>query len=278
MKKRIPIAALLLLILAAVVTVWLSRYDYAQQDRDAIMVSSTAQHPAGTDELGRDRTVRVAAALLIGLAGATAAAAITTAIAACFGLLAAFSPAWLASILLFAGDVFLSLPWLFLLMIVRSLLPLTAPPLMTAVVTFLVLAVLGWPACARAIYRGARVLRSSEWMIQGRASGLRTRQLIRLHLVPHLRPLLLPQFLICVPAFIAAEANLGALGLGVGEPMPSWGAMLLELDNSALLARTYWVYLPIVLLVVLLFTLESLLESHLESHLESLTSEAESNA
>jgi ABC-type dipeptide/oligopeptide/nickel transport system permease subunit len=94
-------------------------------------------------------------------------------------------------------------------------------------------------------------------MIHGRASGLKTKQLIRLHIVPHLRPLFLPQFLICVPAFIVAEANLGALGLGVGEPLPSWGAMLLELDNSAILARTHWVFLPIALLVAVLLILES---------------------
>ena len=54
-----------------------------------------------------------------------------------------------------------------------------------------------------------------------------------------------------------AEANLGALGLGVGEPMPSWGAMLQELDNSAVLARAAWVYLPIALLVLVLLILES---------------------
>jgi ABC-type dipeptide/oligopeptide/nickel transport system permease subunit len=60
-----------------------------------------------------------------------------------------------------------------------------------------------------------------------------------------------------VPAFIIAEANLGALGLGVGEPMPSWGGMLQELDNSALLAQSHWVYLPIVLLVVVLLIFES---------------------
>jgi ABC-type dipeptide/oligopeptide/nickel transport system permease subunit len=155
------------------------------------------------------------------------------------------------------SDIFLSLPWLFLLMMARSLLPLTATPLETAVTTFLVLAALGWPACARAIYRGALQLRSAEWMIHGRACGLKSRQLIRLHIVPHLRPLLLPQFLVCVPAFIVAEANLGALGLGVGEPMPSWGAMLLELDNSALLARSHWVYLPIAVLAVVLLILES---------------------
>jgi ABC-type dipeptide/oligopeptide/nickel transport system permease subunit len=257
MKKRIPGAILLLLILAAALTVWMSRFDYAFQDREAIMAPSTAQHWAGTDEVGRDRMVRVAAALLIGLTGATAAAAITTAIAALFGLLAAFSPPWMAKILMFVSDVFLSLPWLFLLMMARSLLPLTASPMETAVTTFLVLAALGWPACSRAVYGGAVQLRNAGWMIHGQACGLKTRQLIRIHLLPQLRPLLLPQFLICVPAFIVAEANLGALGLGVGEPLPSWGAMLLELDNSALLAGSHWVFLPIALLVVVLLILES---------------------
>jgi len=257
MKKRIAAGLLLLLVLGAALVLRLAPYGYADQDRDETMAPSTARHWAGTDELGRDRAVRVSAALLIGLTGAAVAAAITTMIAACFGFLAAFSPRPVAAALIFIGDLFLALPWLFLLMLARSLLPLTASPMQTAVATFLVLAALGWPACARAVYRGAAQLRSAEWMIQGRACGLRARQLIRLHLVPRLLPLLLPQFLICVPAFIVAEANLGALGLGVGEPMPSWGAMLLELDNSALLARSHWVYLPIALLVIVLLILES---------------------
>jgi len=256
MKKSIAGAILLFLVVAAVILVRVSYFNYAFQDRNSIMAGSTTQHPAGTDELGRDRMVRVAGALLIGLAGAASAAALTTAIAAVFGMLAAFSAPPVARVLMFVSDVFLSLPWLFLLMMARSLLPLTASPVETAVTTFLVLAALGWPACARAIYRGAENLRTAEWMLHGSACGLKTNHLIRTHLAPHLSALLLPQFLVCVPAFMVAEANLGSLGLGIGEPLPSWGAMLLELDNSALLAQSHWVYLPIVLLVVVLMILE----------------------
>ena len=265
MKRRAPAILLLLLMVAGAIALVLTGDDYAAQDRNATMAPATSRHWTGTDELGRDRTARVAAALLIGLTGAAIAAAITTAIAACFGLLAAFSPSPVAAVLMFVSDALLSLPWLFLLMMARSLLPLTASPMHTAVTTFLVLAALGWPACARAIYRGAVALRSAEWMTHGRACGLKKVQLIRLHLLPHLRPLLLPQFLICLPAFIMAEANLGALGLGVGEPMPSWGAMLMELDNSAMLARSPWVYLPIVLLGVVLLLLESF-TNEVETH------------
>lgn len=260
MTRQLAGAMLLLLIVGSALVVSNSRYDYAFQDRGAIMASASTEHWVGTDELGRDRAVRVTAALLLGLTGAASAAAITTFMAAFIGLLAAFSPPWTGAILLFICDAFLTLPWLFLLLMARALLPLTASPLETAVLTFMILAALGWPACARAIYRGATMQRTAEWMIQGRASGLKNRQLIRLHILPHLGPLLLPQFLICVPAFLVAEANLGALGLGVGEPMPSWGSMLLELDNSALLVRSSWVYLPIVLLAVVLLALESFTE------------------
>jgi ABC-type dipeptide/oligopeptide/nickel transport system permease subunit len=159
---------------------------------------------------------------------------------------------------MYVCDLFLALPWLFLLMMVRSALPLTMAPIRSATVTFVLLAVLGWPAYARVTYAGALAVRDSEWLIHGRASGLRTGQLARRHVLPHITPLLLSQFLMGIPACLVAEANLGTLGLGISEPLPSWGSMLLALENSAVLSTSGWVYLPIVLLVTVLLVLELL--------------------
>lgn len=258
--KTIARTLLLTFVLASTLLLWHSPMAFATQDRDHIAAGSSTQHWTGTDELGRDRTLRLAGALLLGLAGSVFAAAIATGLAVGIGVFAAFAHSVVANCLLYLSDLFLTLPWLFLLMMVRSAMPLTMAPLQSAAVTFMLLGLLGWPAYARVCYATALDVRNAEWLVYGRAAGLRTHRLLRKHVLPHLRPLVLTQFLICVPAFLVAEANLGTLGLGVSEPLPSWGSMLLAMQSTAVLASSNWVYLPIVLLVVILFLIELLVQ------------------
>ena len=226
------------------------------QDRANIAAGATPAHAVGTDDLGRDRGERVAVAFLVALAGAVAASLLATAIAAAVGAGAAFLPRVLGHALLYASDLMLTLPWIFLLMIVRSALPLNLHAGISAVVTFAMLAVLGWPAFARIHYARCVAVRDAGWMQHTRASGLRHWQIARAHVLPHLRPLLLVQFLLYVPICITAEANLGTLGLGISEPLPSWGSMLLSLKSTSVLSSTHWVFLPLVLLIVVLLALE----------------------
>ena len=255
LRKTAALVLACLLVLAALFLVT-GHGSYLDQNRDLPYAGASSAHLAGTDDLGRDRAQRVAFAMLLSMAGAVSAAAISTGMAATVGILGSLGPAALGAVVLLACDVVLALPWLFLLMMVRSTLPLTTSPQRSVAITFLLLAALGWPACARAVYQDCVSLRRSEWIIHARACGLRSTQIIR-HLLPNLGSLLLPQFLVSIPAFVMAEANLGALGLGVSEPLPSWGGMLMEAANSAVLTRSLWVLLPIALLVVILLLLEA---------------------
>ena len=68
--RMIAASILLVLTLAASVFMLRAPFHYEQQDRDNVNASATHQHLTGTDDLGRDRTVRLAGALLLGLIGA----------------------------------------------------------------------------------------------------------------------------------------------------------------------------------------------------------------
>jgi ABC-type dipeptide/oligopeptide/nickel transport system permease subunit len=145
-----------------------------------------------------------------------------------------------------ATDLFLSLPWLFLLITVRAFLPLNVSPIASVSITFALLGCLGWAAAARVICADARILCASDVVLLARASGIGGFRLLWRHVVPNLKPILYAQFWISIPVFILTEANLGILGLGVAEPLPSWGGMLRELEG---LSAQPWQFVPLILLI-----------------------------
>jgi ABC-type dipeptide/oligopeptide/nickel transport system permease subunit len=147
-------------------------------------------------------------------------------------------------------DLFLSLPWLFLLITVRAILPLNVPPVVSVTITFALLGCLGWAATARVLCADAASLRDSDFVVMARANGADTWRILRRHVVPNLQPILLAQFWISVPAFILTEANLGMLGLGVAEPLPSWGSLLRELQSYSAISGQPWQFVPLVLFVL----------------------------
>jgi len=122
---------------------WLAPAGYARQFREAPSAPPSHQHLLGTDEVGRDRFARVLYGTRISLLLAPAAALVSTVLAALVGGLAGYlGGIWLRLARGFT-DLFLSLPWLFLLITVRALLPLNVSPLVSVLITFLILGLLG---------------------------------------------------------------------------------------------------------------------------------------
>jgi ABC-type dipeptide/oligopeptide/nickel transport system permease subunit len=252
------LAALMAFSLIVTTRAWLSREAPARANAFAV---ASSEHPLGTDGLGRDRMQRLAQATLLSLSMAAGAAALTTAFAAVSGLIAGSAGPRGQRFALAAFDLLMALPWVFLAMILRGVMPLDTPPLLATVSTYLLMACFGWPACARVVSRGVLSLRKSTWMAQQRANGIRELRLLGCHLLPNLRPILMAQFLVTLPAFVVTEINLGLLGLGTAEPLPSWGGMLRDLEGYGAWMGSRVQLVPLITLVAVTASLQLFLAS-----------------
>ncbi len=252
-------AVLLIVVSVSLAANWLAPAGYAKQYREAADAGPTRQHWLGTDEIGRDRFARVLYGTRISLLLAPAAALLSTLMAALVGGFGGYLGGRWARGAMAVTDLFLSLPWLFLLITVRALMPLNVSPLASVLVTFLMLGLLGWTSAARVLCSTAGSLRESDFVRQARASGIRGARLFWIHVLPNLKPVLYAQFWISIPAFILSEANLGILGLGVAEPMPSWGSLLKELEGLVSVGEEPWKFVPLILLVIVVTSFQLVL-------------------
>lgn len=225
-------AVLALLFAAALFSDAIAGATYAHQFRDFTAAPISWRFPLGTDVLGRDRLARLLYATRLSLLLAPAAALFSTALAAFIGGLAGYCGGMVDRVAVRVMDLMLSLPWIFLLIAARALLPLNVAPSASVLITFALLGLLGWAAPARVVRAGVRDIRNSDFLLQSRACGCRGPRLLFRQVVPNLRPVLLAQFWTSIPLFILSEANLGLLGLGVAEPLPSWGNLLRELETD----------------------------------------------
>ena len=258
---RIAAAAILLLmVLTALAGSWIAPGGGQLQFRDHLDEPPSRQFPLGTDTLGRDRFARLVSGARISLLLAPAAALLAVLLGALIGIAAGLTRGWLAHTLEAACDLTLALPWFFLLLTLRALMPIDVAPSISLLVTFALLGLLGWAGPARVVRAGVQSTLQSAHILAVRARGATPARVVFRHLLPELAPILTGQFLALAPVFLLAEANLGLLGLGVSEPMASWGNLLKDLETVAAagplaLLHSWWILMP---LVCLLFTTGSL--------------------
>ncbi len=250
-RARAAAAAFLLIVTAAcLLGPLLVPASYAEQFREIPNASCSRQHPLGTDNLGRDRLARLLYGSRVSLLLAPTAALLATSLAGLAGGAAGLAGGWIETSIMAAADLFLAMPWLFLLLTVRALLPLNVSPLASVAITFALLGCLGWAGAARIVCAEARTLRNSDVVLLARASGCGGMRLLCRHIAPNLAGTLLAQFWLSIPVFILTEANLGLLGLGVSEPLPSWGSLLQELESLSSISSQPVRWLPLALLAL----------------------------
>src|SRR5438874_1410029 len=210
--KVIHVIALCILVLTTTASVGadlFAPHDYSEQFRQHANEPPSRSFLLGTDELGRDRLSRLLQGTRISLFCAAVAASIATGVAAAIGLVAGYFGGWVDEIASTMADLFLSLPWLFGLLSLRTLLPLNTSAGVSVAATFLLLAAVGWAPSARVIRASVASLRNSGSIVHARAYGCAGTRLLCFHMLPNLKPVLSAQFWVLVPAFILTEANLG---------------------------------------------------------------------
>jgi peptide/nickel transport system permease protein len=234
----------------------LPEFDYGRQDRKHFSEGPSHDHWLGTDSIGRDRLARLVHGTRVSLSLAPAAAGITVLLAFVLGAVPGFAGGASQRIANTIIDLMLSLPWLFLLLMVRAMLPLNTSPAASAAITFLMLGLLGWGVPARILLARARRLKQSEFVLLARASGISRRRLLCVHVLPNLLPVMAAQFWIAVPVFVLAEANLSLLGLGVAEPLPSLGSLLNELESVLSVSGNLCNFAALFVLVLMVSSLQ----------------------
>lgn len=239
-------------------------YSYAHQFRDLPGAAPSAAHLLGTDALGRDLLSRLLYGTRLSLFLAPAAALLSTLIAGVLGAVAGLLGGWRERFILSIADLGMALPLLFVLIALRAMLPMDVAPLASVAATFLMLGLLGWPSSLRVVWAATRAIRESDFLLLARSNGSTSLRLILRHILPNLRPVLLAQFWVSIPVFILAEATLSMLGLGVMEPLPSWGNLLRGLEDFSAITANPWRIAPVVLLIVVVVCFQLILPAQEE--------------
>ncbi|WP_157962464.1 ABC transporter permease [Homoserinimonas sp. OAct 916] len=218
-------------------------------------------HPLGVEPgTGRDLLSRIVSGLTVSMAVAILSSLLSLTIGTVLGLIAGLSKGkvdWFISRLI---DLVLSFPQLLMLLTLAPVLVGVlnerlhipdGPPSQIAFMV-LVLGAFGWPYPARIVRGQVLSLREREFVEAAVSLGASRTYLYFREILPHLAAPLLICATLVIPQYIAAEATLGFLGLGIQAPTASLGSILNDSVSYASVMPTYFLFPGLVLAIIVL--------------------------
>jgi peptide/nickel transport system permease protein len=203
----------------------------------------------GSDAYGRDQLSRILYGGQISLLAGLLGAGFTLFFGVLIGATAGFYGGWRDGLLMRVAELFVALPWLYLLFALRAFLPLSVSPVQAFFLIVLVIGAVGWARPARLVRGVVLSAKERDFVRAARGFGATDGYLLRRHILPETSSVILTQAAILVPQFVLAEMTLSFLGLGVPEPVPSWGSLLASLQQYSVLVSYWWMYLPALVIV-----------------------------
>lgn len=208
---------------------------------------------AGTDNYGRDQFSRILFGGQISVAAGLLATAISLLVGLIIGGVSGFYGKWIDESVMRVAELFLVLPWLYFLLAVRSFLPLHISPAQTFFLLVAVIGTIGWARPARLVRGVVLTAKNRKYVIASRGFGASDFHILRRHVLPHTYGILLTQAALLVPQYVLGEVTLSFFGLGLSEPVPSWGNLLANLQQYNVLVSYWWMFAPALALILVSF-------------------------
>lgn len=225
---------------------------YTKTDAEAFLKIGNPEHILGTDDLGRDQLARLLYGGRVSLTIASTAAIGSLIIGMSVGVVAGYyqgsSLAFVDDFLMWFVTTLNSIPTLFLLLIVASVL--RARDMGDSVtVLILILTFLGWTGTMRLVRGETLAKREFEYTIAAKSIGASNWRIMFVHILPNIFSLIVVTLSIDIGTLILVESALSYLGLGVTPPTPSWGNMLNN-AQSFFDRGPHLVFMPGILIVI----------------------------
>ncbi|MFL9956667.1 MAG: ABC transporter permease [Paraburkholderia nemoris] len=240
---------LLLIVIACVAGPWLLPNNPIDSDWSAISLAPTLQnmHWFGTDELGRDLLARTLqggrVSLEVGLLGTLVSGLIGVA----YGATAGYLGGRVDAVMMRIVDMMYAIPYMLIAILMMTLFG------RAFYLVVLTISAFSWLDMARVVRGQTLSLRSREFIDAARAIGVSSRSIIARHIVPNLFGVVVVYASVTVPNIVLTESVLSFLGLGVQEPMTSWGVLIQ--DGAQKLDSMPWLLLcPAVMLCITLYS------------------------
>jgi peptide/nickel transport system permease protein len=229
-------AGLVIVVLLALMAVFaplLVSWDKVQsQDLAARLDPPTRHHLMGRDQLGRDLMARIIYGARTSMMVGVSVVAISSLLGVLIGAVAGYSGGWTDRLVSgFLFNVFSSFPGILLAI---ALVAFLGPSIRNLIIA---LSVIGWVGYARLMRAQVLKVREFDFISAARALGASNYRILFRHILPNSIQPLIVQASLGIAGAILSEAGMSFLGLGVPEPMPSWGRMI---DDS----REFWFTAP----------------------------------
>lgn len=244
----VSLTLLLLITLACIVGPWLLPHEFDSADWDSMSLQPSFKnwHLFGTDDAGRDLLVRSLMGGRVSLMVGFLATLSSVTLGICWGATAGFMGGKIDAFMMRVVDMMYAVPYLLIAILMVTIL---GREFYLVVIT---ITVFSWMDMARVVRGQTLTLRSKEFIEAARALGVPTRRIIFRHVVPNLLGIVVIYTTVTVPGVILTESVLSFLGLGIQEPMTSWGVLIH--DGASVMEVSSWMLLfPAALLSITLY-------------------------